>query len=183
MPKLRIISGQFGGRLIAAPAGRTTHPMGDRVRSSLFAMLESRGVLPGARVLDAFAGSGALGFESLSRGAAEVTFIEKNPTAQKIIVANITTLSVEKSAKLIKTGVESWQKTAKDANYDIIFADPPYHDPQFSTVFGLLNYLHANGLMILSYPEREIVPYPRGVVVVDNRIYGEAALALVRLEE
>jgi len=179
--RLRIISGKFGGRWISAEVGSGTHPMGDRVRSGLFNMLESRGVLEGARVLDAFAGTGAVGFEALSRGADFVTFLERDKTAQRTIVVNITTLGVENRAKLVKTGVENWTKTASDDKYDIIFADPPYHNPQFSTVSKLVKYLQPNGLLILSYPERGTLPDLDGVVVVDKRFYGEAAIALFRL--
>lgn len=180
MARLRIIAGEFGGRFISADTGRATHPMGDRVRSGIFNALESRDVLSGARVIDAFAGTGALGLEALSRGASFVSFIEKDKTAQRTIVDNITTLNVEKYATLIKTGVANWTKTASDDNYDIIFADPPYHDPQFSTVFRLLDYLRPNGLMILSYTSRETAPNPNGVVVVDKRSYGEASLVIYR---
>ncbi|MCL2037863.1 16S rRNA (guanine(966)-N(2))-methyltransferase RsmD [Candidatus Saccharibacteria bacterium] len=182
MARLRIIAGEFGGRFISADTGRATHPMGDRPRSGFFNTLESRGVLTGAKVLDAFAGTGALGFEALSRGASSVDFIEQDKRAQKVIVDNITTLNVADRTKLFKTGVGNWTKTVENVKYDIIFADPPYHDPQFSTAFKLLNYLNPNGLMILSYMSRETAPNPNGVVVVDKRSYGEASLAIYQLD-
>ncbi len=182
MARLRIIAGKFGGRWISADVARATHPMGDRVRSALFSMLESRGGLKGARVLDAFAGTGALGFEALSRGADSVVFLERDKTAVRTINVNITTLSVRDRAKVIQTGVTGWTNTSQDDKFDIIFADPPYHDTQLSTVSRLTKYLRPEGLMILSYPGRETVPDLDGVVVVDNRIYGEAALALFLLD-
>lgn len=77
MAKLRIIAGRFGSRLINADVGRATHPMGNRVRSALFAGLLSHRSMDGAKVLDAFAGTGALGLEALSRGAGSVTFVER----------------------------------------------------------------------------------------------------------
>lgn len=181
MARIRIIAGKFGGRWISADVGRATHPMGDRVRSAMFSMLKSRDALKDARVLDAFAGTGAIGLEALSRGAKFVTFIERDKTAVKVIKVNITTLNIAESVKVIQSGVSGWTDTSKDDKYDIIFADPPYHDKQFSTVSKLTKYLRPNGLMILSYPGRETVPDLNGVVVVDNRIYGEAALALFRL--
>jgi 16S rRNA (guanine966-N2)-methyltransferase len=155
--------------------------MGDRVRSAVFAMLESRGVLVGAQVLDAFAGTGALGLEALSRGAAFATFLERDRTAAQVIDVNITTLGVQKQTKLVRSGVESWTKTAENDKYDIIFVDPPYHKPQFSTVSKLVKSLQPDGLLVLSYSERGTLPNLEGVVVVDNRIYGEAAIALFRL--
>ena len=181
MARLRIIAGKFGGRWISADVGHHTHPMGDRVRSAIFSMLESRGMLSGARVLDAFAGTGALGFEALSRGAKFVTFLERDRTAAHVIDVNITTLNVQKNTKLIKTEVGSWTNTAKNDKYDIIFADAPYHNPQFSTVSKLVKYLQPSGILVLSYPERGTLPNLNGVVVVDKRIYGEAAIALFRL--
>jgi 16S rRNA (guanine966-N2)-methyltransferase len=155
--------------------------MGDRVRSAVFSMLESRGVLTSARVLDAFAGTGAVGFEALSRSAAFVTFLEHDKVAQRVIDVNITTLDMKNHTKLIKTGVENWLRTSENDKYDIIFADPPYHNPQFSTVSKLIKHLHKGGLLVLSYSERGTLPNLKGVVVVDNRIYGEAAIALFRL--
>jgi len=152
--------------------------MGDRVRSALFANLTSRNVLQDANVLDAFAGTGALGLESLSRGAKFATFIERDPTAAKTIAENITTLKLQNRAKIIKTDVANWTKFAKEANYDIIFADPPYDNLQFSTVCKLAKYLRPNGLMILSYMSGETAPNPNGVVVVDKRSYGEASLVI-----
>jgi 16S rRNA (guanine966-N2)-methyltransferase len=133
-------------------------------------------------VLDAFAGSGALGLEALSRGAASVTFIERDKVAQNIISENITTLAVTDHSRLIRTSVAAWDKNAKDEHFNIIFADPPYHDVQLSTVLRLVKYLKPNGLMVLSYPGRESVPTVNGVVVVDNRSYGDAALAFYRPE-
>jgi len=181
MARIRIIAGEFGGRWISADVGRGTHPMGDRIRSAVFSMLESRGVLAGARVLDAFAGTGALGLEALSRGAVSATFLENDRTAANIIDVNITTLAVQDQSKLIRTGVENWMKTTENDKFDIIFADPPYHNPQFSTVFKLIKYLQPHGILVLSYLERGTLPNLNGVVVVDKRIYGEAAIALFRL--
>jgi len=180
MARIRIIGGKFGGRYISADVGQVTHPMGDRVRTAMFNILESRNVLNGAEILDAFAGTGAVGFEALSRGAKSATFIERDKTAAKVIVDNITTLGIQGFTKLIKTSASNWITTEKDAKFDIIFADPPYHDPQFSTVFKLLGALRDNGLMILSLSGREIVPEPNGVVVVDKRSYGEANLVIYR---
>ena len=180
MARIRIISGEFGGRWISADVSRATHPMGDRVRSGLFNILESRNVLKNAEILDVFAGTGAVGFEALSRGAKSAIFIEQDKTAQKVIDDNITTLKINEQAKLIKTSVANWLRTEKSAKFDLIFADPPYRNPQFSTVFRLIDSLKPNGLMILSYVSRETAPKPNGVVVVDKRSYGEASLAIYR---
>jgi 16S rRNA (guanine(966)-N(2))-methyltransferase RsmD len=177
---LRIISGQFGGRNIATSTSFKTHPMGDRIRGSLFNML---GDLTDKRVLDAFAGSGSLGLECLSRGAREAVFVERDRQAQKVIQENIEALGVEASAKLIRASVSAWSETSLDERFDLILVDPPYNDLQLSTVSRLQNHLQPNGLMVLSYPGRESTPTVNGVVVVDKRSYGDAALAFYRLAE
>ena len=178
---IRLIAGLYGGRTIEGSGTERTHPMSERVRSSLFSIIGSE--VEGARVLDVFAGSGALGLEALSRGAESATFVERDRIAQKIIDANITTLGIErKKAKLIKAPASSWARTSGDDTYDIIFADPPYHDLQLSTVATITSLLKPGGLMVLSYPDKAEVPTELGVVVVDNRSYGNAALAFYRKE-
>jgi len=163
-------------------SSKTTHPMGDRVRSALFNNLIAH--IPGAAVLDAFAGTGAIGLEALSRGAIHATFIERDKIAQKILAKNITTLGVENQATLIRTSVANWLKTKDpEERYDLIFADPPYHDPQLSTAAELLGLLKPGGLMILSHPGRGEELTKTGVVVVDNRSYGNAFLTFYRRED
>lgn len=176
---VRIIAGAFGGRVIEGSGTNRTHPMGERIRSSLFNIINDE--LEGAEVLDAFAGSGSLGLEALSRGAKHATFVERDRIAQNVITSNIQALKVADRAKLIKAPVASWYETT-DQQFDIIFADPPYHDLQLSTVGKLQKLLKPNGLMVLSYTGKGEVPTDLGVVVVDNRRYGDAVLAFYRRE-
>ena len=91
--RVRIIAGEFGGRFIQVPPGSTTHPMGERVRLAMFNSLGE--TVRGVRVLDAFAGSGAIGLECLSRGAELAVFVERNRVAQRVIVENISNLGVD----------------------------------------------------------------------------------------
>ena len=175
---IRVIAGLYGGRTIQGSGTDRTHPMGERVRNALFNKIANE--IEGATVLDAFAGSGALGIEALSRGAASVTFIERDRIAQKVIEANLGQLGIDRRhARLIKSPVASVAQTL-DVTFDLIFADPPYHDTQFSTVAKLFDLLKPNGLMVLSYPGKGEVPTGAEVVVVDNRSYGNAALAFYR---
>lgn len=176
---LRLISGTYGGRIIEGSGTNRTHPMGERIRGALFNIIDSE--VDGAVVLDAFAGSGSLGLEAISRGATHATFIERDRAAQAVITNNIKTLGVESNAKLIKAPVATWlEKT--DQKFNVIFADPPYHDLQLSTVGKLTKLLKPNGLMVLSYTGKGEVPTGLGVVVVDNRKYGDAVLAFYRRE-
>ncbi|MDK2899063.1 MAG: rRNA (guanine966-N2)-methyltransferase [Patescibacteria group bacterium] len=175
---LRIISGKFGGRIIQAPNGKITHPMSERVRGSLFNIIDSE--LEDAKVLDAFAGTGSLGLEALSRGARHVTFVERDRVTSKILNENINTLDVANYTTTTQIGLSTWIDKSQDEVYDIIFVDPPYNNLQLSTVSRLIGLLKSNGLMILSYPGKGEVPSIMGVVVVDNRSYGNAALTFYR---
>ena len=174
---VRIISGLDGGRIIDAPDRRSTHAMSERARNALFNSIASE--LEGARVLDAFAGSGSLGIEALSRGASYTVFIEKDRIAAKIIQKNLDLLKIQ-DGKVIKTTVSNWLETSDEELFDVILADPPYHDPQFSTVTRLFGLLKPGALMVLSHSGKGEVPSKTGVVVVDNRSYGNLNLTLYR---
>ncbi len=163
---------------MSAPDGRKTHPMGERIRGALFNILGDE--VRDAKVLDAFAGTGALGIEAISRGASHATFIEKDGKAQKCIIDNITTLNIDDRTKSVKAPVASWLSTYEGDNFDIIFVDPPYHDMQFSTVEKLMGLLKPGALMVLSQPGRDECPTRPGIVVVDNRSYGDATLVFFR---
>ena len=178
---IRLISGVYGGRKIDAPDGDRTHPMSERVRNAVFNSIG--GEIEGANVLDAFAGTGSVGLEAISRGAKHATFIERDRIAQKILAKNITTLSAEEHATIVRGSVGVWADTQIEPVFDIIFADPPYHDTQFSTVTKLFGLLKLGGLMILSHPGRGEIPTKTGVVVVDNRSYGNAYLTFYRRDE
>lgn len=175
--KLRVIAGSLGSRFFDAPSGFTTHPMGERIRGSLFNIL---GDIDGFHVLDAFSGSGALAFEAISRGADRVTSVERDRVAQKIISKNTAQLGLEGKVELIRASVSQWSSTSQDEKFDLILCDPPYNNLQLSTVSQLVNHLKPNALMVLSHSGRESAPTVNGVVVVDKRIYGDAALAFYR---
>lgn len=173
--KIRIIAGKFGGRNIKTPDGTVTHPMSERVRGALFNIMNSK--LDDADVLDVFSGSGSLGLEALSRGARTVTFIDRDKNAYDAILENIKLLDVENSTTLFKVDLNTWINKNSDACYDVIFADPPYDRLQLSTVEKVSRLLKPKGLMVLSYPGKGEVPLINEFVVVDNRSYGNAALA------
>lgn len=181
MTSIRVISGKYGGRKIDAPSesNSRTKPMGERIRNAMFNSIGSE--ITDAEVLDAFAGTGSVGLEALSRGAKHATFIERDKVAQSIISKNISELGAEDEADLVKASVGRWLETSQPCNFDIIFADPPYYDLQLSTVGKLLGLLKPNGLMVLSHSGRGEVPnLENGIVVVDNRSYGNAHLTFFR---
>lgn len=183
--RIRVVGGEFGGRMLDSPRGRGTHPMGERIRNALFNSIQQE--LPGAEVLDAYAGTGALGLEALSRGAAHASFIESGRVAQKIIANNIERLALdEERARLYRTRVNAWISTNPEAKFDIIFVDPPYYDfeRQLSTVERLLGLLKPGALMVLSKPgkseESVNLRDNRDVVVDVARSYSGATLVFYR---
>ena len=177
---IRIIAGKYGGRKIDAPDSNRTHPMGERVRNAMFNSIA--GEIVGARVLDAFAGTGSIGLEAISRGAKACTFVERDKVAQKILAKNVVSLGAAEQSEIVRSSVSSWVESVGVEYYDIIFADPPYHDLQLSTVSKLFAILKPNGLMVLSHTGRGEVPNLNelGIVVVDNRSYGNAHLTSFR---
>jgi len=120
---VRIVAGAYGGRRLAAPRGGRTRPTADRVREALFSML---GPVADARVLDLFAGSGALGLEALSRGAAEATFVDSSPAAVRAVRANLEALGID--AEVRRADARAFLRNARAAGrqYDLVFLDPPY---------------------------------------------------------
>jgi 16S rRNA (guanine966-N2)-methyltransferase len=172
--KLRVIAGELGGRFFASPDSHATHPMSERMRGAMFNIV---GDITGKTVLDPFAGSGALSFEAISRGAQSSIALERDRLAQKILEENIQALGVAGKVRLIKANCRMWSDQNPGAQFDLILADPPYHDMQLSTVTLLTRHLKPKGLMVLSYSGRGSAPTVNGVVVVDNRDYGDAALA------
>lgn len=124
--RLRIISGMFKGRLISVPQSKLIRPMTDRVRETLFNILSNKISFEGIKVLDLYAGSGALGLECLSRGAALVHFVEKNFTIYKNLEKNIKDLEAEKSCKIFKMEALKFAESSPDKKYDLVVADPPF---------------------------------------------------------
>lgn len=175
---MRIIAGQYGSRIIKSPRGYVTHPMSERIRGALF---NSLGDLQNKTVWDAFAGSGALALEAVSRGAKSAVATERDPKTYRVLKANVEKLGAS-NVQAVKASCQAWGSTNKDVRFDIIFCDPPYNNLQLSTVFAQKKHLNPNGLMVLSYPGSEDTPIADGVVVVDNRNYGDAALAFYRLQ-
>lgn len=121
---MRIVSGEWGGRRIQAPPGRATRPTTDRVREAWMSTVSDW--LPGARVLDLFAGSGALGLEALSRGAEHAVFVETAPPALKALRANLDALGAGARAEIVRGDAVRYAEGLEAGAFDVAFADPPY---------------------------------------------------------
>ena len=121
---MRIVAGTWGGRVIQAPPGRGTRPTTDRVREAWMSTVAPE--LPGARVLDLFAGSGALGLEALSRGASHCTFVEQDAKALAALKANVKALDAGDRADVFRTDAVKFAAALTAGAFDVAFADPPY---------------------------------------------------------
>ena len=174
---VRIIAGKYGGRTIDAPDRRSTHAMGERIRNAIFNSLGEE--VKGAIVLDAFAGSGSVGIEALSRGAKECLFIEKERVAVKIIQNNLELLKIDNAGVLGKM-VGRWIGSYKGPKFDIIFADPPYHDTQIHTLIRLFGLMSDNGCMVISLPSEQEMPAYADIKIVSERVYGNAKIVMIR---
>jgi len=134
---VRVVGGLARGRKIQAPAGTSTRPTSDYVREAVFNALGSRGGVDGAHVLDLFAGSGAMGIEALSRGAASATFVENDARAVSVIRANLDHLDLAADAKVVKADAPGWLVTA--GAFDLAFVDPPYAFDRWADVLERLD--------------------------------------------
>lgn len=175
---MRIIAGSLGGRKFNSPRTNATHPMGDKVRGALFNIL---GDIDGLSVLDAFAGTGAIGFEAISRGAASVTAIENDRSAQATIAENKKLLGIGEQLRLVATTAGNWHKTTDDAQmFDLVILDPPYQQLQQETLKQLATRVSADGLLIVSWPLGEEPMEFDGFMQIERRSYGDAQLIFYR---
>jgi len=168
---LRIIAGEFKGRRLKAPSGRTVRPTGDRVKEAWFSILQQS--IPDARVLDLFAGSGALGFEALSRGAVAVDFVENHQASLAAIRDNAATLKVEDRVTIHRVDALRFAERLQPAQYDVAFADPPYatdHAARLADLFRATPF--ARVFSIEHAPDRDV---PGD----DTRRYGDTAITFV----
>lgn len=179
----RIVAGTLGGRRIAAPAGDRTRPTSDRVREALFSTLESMVDLEGARVADLYAGSGAVGLEALSRGAAHVLLVESDPRVARVVRQNIAALGVGSAARLSTAKVSTALAEGPDGGgYDVVFADPPYAVPgeevaavQEALVNG--GWLAADAVVVIERGTRSgPLTWVKGITGEQSRRYGETTL-------
>lgn len=179
---MRIVAGRYGGRRLVAPAGAATRPTSDRVREALFAIL---GPLDGARVLDLYAGSGALGLEALSRGARHVTFVDNSAAAVRVITSNIATLAVPDDAvALRRQDARAFLRRASASRheYDLVLLDPPY---RLAAGLGrelssTLREVVAPGGRVVSESDRRAPLDLDGLPATDERRYGDT---LIRIHE
>lgn len=165
---MRIIAGAFGGRRLRAPRGRRVRPSGERLREAWFSILGWR--LEGARVLDLFAGSGALGLEALSRGATHADFVERHRAALTALTANIEALGVSERCTVHRAGALPFAAELPAGAYDVAFADPPYATDAARQLVARFRLVPFATVLGVEHAARERVEGD------DTRHYGDAAI-------
>ena len=176
---MRVVGGRFGGRTLVAPRGRATRPTPERVREALFSIL---GTVEGARVLDLFAGSGALGIEAVSRGAAELTLVDSSAAAGVAIRRNLDALGIDAELRHQRALPFLQGARARARQYDLAFLDPPYRNartlgPELSAT---LEPVLAPGARVVTESDRR-APLELTLEPLDERRYGDTLIHIYRV--
>lgn len=173
---MRVVAGTAGGLRLTAPPGRTLRPTSERVREAMFGSLGSLGAVDGARVLDLFAGTGALGIEALSRGAASATFVDNDRTAEATIRANLQATGFAGAATVVCRDVEAFLDDVA-GSFDLVVADPPY---AFDDWDDLVARLPAP---LAALESGKPVEVPPGWMILRSKRYGDSVVTLVRRKQ
>ena len=171
-----MVAGLAGGRRLEAPAGRQVRPTSERVREALFNALGSMDAIAGATVLDLFAGTGALGIEALSRGAASAMFVDADARAIAAIKANLRATGLAERAQVVQADVVRFLSERPPPNVDVAFADPPY------TFDGWPRLLEVLPARVVAIEARSHVDLPPGWRPLRSKRYGDTVVTLARSE-
>lgn len=173
------MAGIAGGRKLVSPPGPRTRPTTDRVREAMFNALGSLGAVDGARVLDLFAGSGALGIEALSRGAAHVTFVDRDAAARRAVGANLATTGLEAGATVVDRDALAHLR-AGDERYDLVLLDPPHDTDRWPDLLGAVASRVDDAAVVVVESDRSVVEAddPDWVVTREKR-YGGTVVQMV----
>ena len=187
---MRIVSGRWKGKALVAPAGETTRPTSDRARQAVFNILEHASWSPGlngARILDLFAGTGALGLEALSRGAASCLFLDTDPAARAALMTNIEECGAMGITRVWKRDAACLDPMPASANgpFDVVFVDPPYAKGfDVAALIGLARgWLAPQGVIMLERGRGEGTLMSGDFEVVDTREYGAAQVVFLVVNE
>ncbi len=184
---MRIVGGSLRGRPLAAPEGLAVRPTADRTREALFGILEGGRLaggpasLEGALVVDAFAGTGALGIEALSRGAAQAVFVERAPQAVASLRANLRSLGVEDRARLVER--DALHPPAAERPAELILLDPPYNQGLAGPALAALQaagWIGPRSLVVVELLKAEPLPEAADFERLDDRCYGKTRLLFLR---
>ena len=168
---IRIIAGEFKGRRLKTPAGAKVRPTADRVREAWFSIVQRS--LRGARVLDLYAGTGALGLEALSRGAATAEFVEVHRTALTTLRANIKLLDVAERTVVHRQDALKFAEQLQAGQYDVAFADPPYAGEQAALLVAMFRLTPFARVFAIEHPADHPMPGD------DTRRYGDTGVTFI----
>jgi 16S rRNA (guanine(966)-N(2))-methyltransferase RsmD len=174
---VRVVAGRFGGHTLVAPPGRATRPTSDRVREALFSILAAS--VEGARVLDLFAGSGALAIEALSRGASGAVLVDASPTAVAAIHRNLEAVDVDAEVRR-QDALKYLERARKDGRlYDLVFLDPPYRHASAlgKQLSAALGPVLASGARVVTESDRR-APLELDLELLDERRYGDTLIRI-----
>jgi 16S rRNA (guanine966-N2)-methyltransferase len=174
---MRIVAGNLKGRSFSQPKGHHTHPMAEKVRGAMFNAL---GDIESLTILDAFAGSGALCFEAISRGAKNALAIERDPAVQKVVKQSIAELDLNDQMHIVRASAGGWSDNNPDKKFDIVILAPPYDDLQHNLLNKLTKHVKVGGLLVLDYPGKEQAPDFEGLNQLVQKEYGDAQLVFYR---
>lgn len=184
---MRITGGTHRSRALRAPPGHATRPTSDRVREALFGILSSAGAIEGARVLDLYAGTGALGLEALSRGAARAVFVESARAALAALRANVAALHVGNRAALLAANLDvATPRIVREGPFGLVMANPPWAIVDTGDVARSLSILVQAGAfareawLVVEHASRSVPPEVVGLSQFDARRYGDATLAFYK---
>ncbi len=185
---MRIVGGKFKGHSLAPPRGSATRPTSDRVRESVFNIL-THGIaglaLEGARVMDLFAGTGAMGLEAMSRGARFCQFVDESAEARGVIRRNADALGVIGQVKIWRRDATALGPCAPQPGFDLIFADPPYGKGLGEKALSALvsgAWLNPNAIVVLEETGKVALGGTPGLILIDERDYGDTVIRFYRQE-
>lgn len=174
---MRIISGKFGGLQIITPKGHRTHPMSERVRGALF---NSLGDISNYDVLDAFAGTGALAFEAISRGAGSATAVDSDKNSVMAMKESIEKLGIAGSCRAIRANISGWSDNNPEQKFDLVFLDPPYDKLQIALLEKISGHVANKGQLVVSWPGKSDEPDFNNFTLENVKEHGDAKLLFYR---
>jgi 16S rRNA (guanine966-N2)-methyltransferase len=178
---VRIVGGEFRGRALAAPRSQSIRPTGDRTREAVFNVIAHNhpGRLEGARVLDLFAGTGALGLEALSRGAAHCVFIEESAEGRGLIRTNVEAMGLQGRTRIFRRDATSIGEVGTIMPFNLVFADPPYGKGLGERALAAAlagGWLKADSLVLVEEAAASPFQPPAGLSLVERRSYGDTVV-------
>lgn len=174
---MRVIAGRLGGRIFESPRTHRTHPMSEKARGAIFNAL---GDVQGLTVLDAYAGSGAIGIEAVSRGAKHATLIDVDTEVIKTIASNVKSLGIEDDCTVLRKNISGWSRNNQAKKYNVVVADPPYTDIRPDVIERLAVHVDTDGILVLSWPKSETIRELETLTKVAHKPLGDIQLVFYK---